>query len=158
MKVLFICSGNSNKGISSIIYSQGDSLREAGLDIEYFLIRRKGFWGYLTDSFRLKKKLKEKNFDIVHAHYLFSGLSDAVIKSDPLHGPYRGNHHGGRKYRRQRPATVRREQMNVCPRLRHVRWRQRVFRFSPNRLTVRNGVQLPAEIDQRNDGAIVGNG
>ncbi|MCD4747637.1 MAG: hypothetical protein K8R58_15180 [Bacteroidales bacterium] len=41
MKVLFVCSGNSNNGISPIIENQGTSLIYEGIELTYFTIKEK---------------------------------------------------------------------------------------------------------------------
>jgi len=46
MKVLFVSSGNSKAGISQIVRSQGESLKRAGIDLDYFTIVGKGTKGY----------------------------------------------------------------------------------------------------------------
>jgi teichuronic acid biosynthesis glycosyltransferase TuaC len=81
MKVLFVCSGNGKTGISPIIKNQADSLIHEGIEIDYFLIKGKGIFGYLKNVLPLRKVLKNKNFDIVHAHYGFSGLLALMAKS-----------------------------------------------------------------------------
>lgn len=74
MKTLFVCSGNSNKfNIAPFIQSQGDSLQNEGVDMYYFTIRAKGIRGYLKEAKRLKQFLKNKEIDIIHAHYTLSG-------------------------------------------------------------------------------------
>jgi len=69
MRVLFVCSGNSKSGISSFIKSQGESLRENGIDIDFYTIKGKGYRGYLENIFLLKKYLSQHSFDLIHAHY-----------------------------------------------------------------------------------------
>lgn len=88
LNVLFVCSGNSkiddgkdNDGIVPFIKTQGESLKSNGLNLEYFLIKGKGIKGYYKHISILKKflrernkeKNKEKQFDIIHAHYGFCG-------------------------------------------------------------------------------------
>lgn len=73
MKVLFVSSGNVESGISPITKSQGDSLSSLGIQVEYFLIKGKGFWKYFRYIFTLKKHLKRNKYDIIHAHYSFCG-------------------------------------------------------------------------------------
>jgi len=76
MKVLFVCSGNSdNFTISPFIKAQGESLIQAGVDIEFFLVKGKGLLGYLKSARKLRTYLKENYFDIIHAHYTLSGLT-----------------------------------------------------------------------------------
>lgn len=73
MKVLFVSSGNSNDGITPLVYNQGESLNEAGVDVSYFTIKGKGIFGYLKNRSRLRNEIKKNNFDVVHAHYTLSG-------------------------------------------------------------------------------------
>ena len=73
MKVLIVASGNS-AAISPFVKEQGDSLKEIGLDIDYFLIKGKGIIGYLKNYFNLIRLVKNNTYDIIHAHYGLSGL------------------------------------------------------------------------------------
>lgn len=75
LKVLFVCAGSKTRGICPIVSAQGDSLQEAGIDVDYFTIGGNGFHAYLKAIFRLRNYLKTVKYDIIHAHY---GLS-AVI-------------------------------------------------------------------------------
>lgn len=86
MKVLFVCSGNSQfYNVASFIKSQGDSLEEEGIDLSYFLVEGKGAKNYIKNVGRLRKFLKEKayDFDVIHAHYSFCGWV-AVLASGRL--------------------------------------------------------------------------
>ncbi|MFX0132354.1 MAG: glycosyltransferase, partial [Candidatus Hodarchaeota archaeon] len=74
MKVLFVCSGNSEFGISPIVESQCESLRKNGVDIEYFAIQGKGIIGYIKNIPKLRKKIKSISYDLIHAHYGYSGI------------------------------------------------------------------------------------
>ena len=76
MKILFVSSGNKEKGISPIVHAQGQSLVDKGENIEYFKIKGKGVVGYLKGVFELRKVKKE--FDIIHAHYSLSGFVAAL--------------------------------------------------------------------------------
>ena len=58
MKVLIVASGNS-AAISPFVKEQGDSLKEIGLDIDYFLIKGKGITGYLKNYFNLIRLVKK---------------------------------------------------------------------------------------------------
>jgi len=74
MKVLFVCSGNSFNGISPIILNQGNSLKNQKVTIEYYTIKGTGLIGYLKSITVLRKFLKKNKYDIIHAHYSFSGF------------------------------------------------------------------------------------
>lgn len=84
MKVLFVSSGNSNKGISPITYNQGESLKEQGVFIDYFTLKGKGIKGYLSNIKPLRKKLKGDNYDLVHAHYSLSAFVASLTGAKPL--------------------------------------------------------------------------
>ena len=73
MKVLIVASGNSAT-ISPFVKEQGDSLKEIGLEIDYFLIKGRGITGYLKNYFNLIRLVKNNTYDIIHAHYGLSGL------------------------------------------------------------------------------------
>ena len=74
MKVLFVSSGNSPEiGIAPFIKEQGESLIKIGLEIEFFTISGKGIMGYLKNIIPLRKKIRNEQFEIIHAHYVLSG-------------------------------------------------------------------------------------
>lgn len=82
LNVLFVASGNSKSfEIAPFIKSQGESLKEHGADVSYFLIKGKGIKGYRKAAKELKLELKKKEIDIIHAHYSLSALS--VILARP---------------------------------------------------------------------------
>ncbi|MBK6620312.1 MAG: glycosyltransferase [Saprospirales bacterium] len=73
MKVLFVYSGNFQLfPISPFTKSQAESLRERGVEVEYFPVVGKGF-GYLKNVAPLRKKLEETRPDLIHAHYSLCG-------------------------------------------------------------------------------------
>lgn len=75
MKVLFVSSGNSSDfNIAPFIKTQGESLRDIGVDVQYFLVCGKGIFGYLKASIELKNYLKKQFIDIIHAHYGWCGI------------------------------------------------------------------------------------
>ena len=84
MKVLFVSSGNSKKGISPIVLAQGESLKKAGIAVAYFPILGKGLRGYLKNVRPLKRHMRKKKHDIVHAHYSLSALAATLSGSKPL--------------------------------------------------------------------------
>ena len=84
MKVLFISSGNSENGISPIIFNQGESLKRNNILISFFTIRGKGIMGYLKSIVSIRKKIKSEKFDIIHAHYSLSGFAAALAGAKPL--------------------------------------------------------------------------
>jgi len=84
MKVLFVSSGNSVKGISPIVSRQGESLKNRSVEIHFFTIIGKGFKGYLANLKKLKAIIKEFNPDIIHAHYSMSAYLATLAYAKPL--------------------------------------------------------------------------
>jgi teichuronic acid biosynthesis glycosyltransferase TuaC len=84
MRILFISSGNSETGISPIVLNQGDSVAETGQSISYFTIKGKGLSGYLKNIPRLRKYLKDNQFDIIHAHYSLSAMLAGITGAKPV--------------------------------------------------------------------------
>lgn len=74
MKVLFVCSGNKDAKPGTVVKNQAESLKASGIDIGYFLIKGKGFKGYLRNVWILKKYLKNKKWDLIHSHYSLSAF------------------------------------------------------------------------------------
>lgn len=71
MRVLFVCSGKQG-GANPIIRNQGESLRKAGVELDYYIVYG-GAKGYLKNIKPLRKQIKERNYDVIHAHYAFMG-------------------------------------------------------------------------------------
>ncbi|MHC1703468.1 MAG: glycosyltransferase family 4 protein [Tenuifilaceae bacterium] len=84
MKVLFICSGNKLGHPNNIVFNQAVSLRKEGIDVSFYTIIGKGFWGYLKHVFLLSRFLKTNTFDLLHAHYSFSAFVAALTGKRPL--------------------------------------------------------------------------
>jgi UDP-N-acetylglucosamine transferase subunit ALG13 len=84
MKVLFVCSGNSEFGISPFIKEQGESLEKIGMSIDYFLIKGHGLFGYLKNLPRLNKQIKKIKYDLIHAHYGLSGMLSVLQRKIPV--------------------------------------------------------------------------
>ncbi len=84
MEILFVSSGNTKNGISPIIYNQGTSLKKLGHKVSFFTIKGKGLKGYLGHIFILRKFLKTKPFDVVHAHYSLSAMTASLAGARPL--------------------------------------------------------------------------
>jgi teichuronic acid biosynthesis glycosyltransferase TuaC len=74
MRVLFVASGNSkNLEIAPFIKSQGETLKNSGIDIQFFAVLGKGIVGYYKSAKKLHLFLKNNKFDIIHAHYTLCG-------------------------------------------------------------------------------------
>jgi teichuronic acid biosynthesis glycosyltransferase TuaC len=83
MRILIVASGNT-KAASPFIIEQVESLKKMDIHIEYFLIKGKGWTGYLKSLSKLKKKIKNKKFNLIHAHYGLSGLLATLQRKIPV--------------------------------------------------------------------------
>lgn len=80
--VLFVSSGRSG-GVGDVVKNQGESLKQAGFSLEYFIIKS-GLFGYLAAIPRLRRKFKSGDYNIVHAHYSYSGIVATLAGCRPL--------------------------------------------------------------------------
>src|SRR5688572_21973160 len=79
MKVLFVCSGNSKEfEIIPFIKEQGESLKREGIDVDYFPVQGKGLMGYIRSGLKLRSILKQKHYNLIHAHYTYSGWTALI--------------------------------------------------------------------------------
>lgn len=90
IKVLIVCSSNKGR-ISPFIDDQVHSLRGMEIEIDYYLIKGKGIWGYINNLKKLKIKIKLFNPNILHAHYGLSGLLANLQRSVPVVTTFHGS-------------------------------------------------------------------
>lgn len=83
-KVLFVCREGESGQPKTVVRTQAETLRRAGTDIEFFLIRYSRIRGYLKEIRRLRKHLKIYNYDLIHAHYGLSGIVATLAGAKPL--------------------------------------------------------------------------
>lgn len=83
MKILFIVSGNHG-AVSPVVKNQGDALVEAGADVEYYLVKGKGFRGYMRNVRPLKQYVRSHTFDAIHAHYSMTAFAATLAGIRPL--------------------------------------------------------------------------
>ena len=84
MNILIISTGNEfsyYKGnFSPHVKGPVEALRKIGINIDVFQITSRGLRGYMQSIPKLKIKLKEKKFDIIHAHYGLCGIIAAIVR------------------------------------------------------------------------------
>ena len=68
MKVLFVASGRQGDA-NPIIRNQGESLRRAGVELEYFVVSGRGWKSYVKSIKPLRAKIRGGGYDVIHAHY-----------------------------------------------------------------------------------------
>lgn len=83
MKVLFVASGNHG-AVSPVVGNQAEALISEGVEIEWYLLKGKGFKGYLKNVKPLRKYLREHRYDAIHAHYSLSAFVASLAGAKPL--------------------------------------------------------------------------
>lgn len=84
MKILFICSGLNSGKPGDVVANQAASLLNKGIDLEFFIISKRGWIGYLSNYSRLRKIVKSNKIDLYHAHYGLSGILALLTRCKPL--------------------------------------------------------------------------
>ncbi|NPA35435.1 MAG: glycosyltransferase [Chlorobi bacterium] len=84
LKVLFVCSGNNQGGISPNVRVQAEGLKNSGVEVDFYEIKGNGIIGYLSNVIPLKKHIDNTDYDVVHAHYGFSGIVATLAGANPL--------------------------------------------------------------------------
>ena len=84
MKILFVVSGNHERGISPIVKNQMEALQEAGVVVDLFEIRGRGVFNYLKNTIQLRHYLRKHLYFAIHAHYSLSGYVASLAGAKPL--------------------------------------------------------------------------
>ncbi len=84
MKILFICRQKTKTNISPFVKAQALALTNQGIKVDFFLIKKSGVLGYLKSIFKLLDFTREKDYDMYHAHYSFSGYVASLAGKKPL--------------------------------------------------------------------------
>lgn len=84
MKVLFVYRAYGEEKSNSVIDFQRVSLEKEGVEIENFHITDGGIKGYLKSIKSLKEILRKKHYDVIHAHYVFSGFIAKLASKNPV--------------------------------------------------------------------------
>ncbi len=90
MKILIVANYNTGK-FTSIITEQVDSIRQLGIEVDYFGVKGKGIIGYLSNLSHLKTKILEFRPDLIHAHYGLCGLLANLQRKVPVITTYHGS-------------------------------------------------------------------
>lgn len=84
MRILFIYRGYGKDLSNSVIDFQRESLLKRGIEIEKFPIHAGGMGGYIKAIKKLRKYLENRTYDIIHAHYSFSGFVACLSTRKPV--------------------------------------------------------------------------
>jgi teichuronic acid biosynthesis glycosyltransferase TuaC len=91
MKVLIVCSGNfpdPEKNFTNrqpFIYDQMAAIsRDHDVEFDVYLVKGKGLSGYLANIRKLRKAVKRRQYDLVHAHFSLSGFISLIVSRIPV--------------------------------------------------------------------------
>ena len=84
MKILFLCRGFGYPLQNPVVDAQCLSLRKAGVNVDVFYIPSGGVSGYLKAFMKLRCFLKNQRYDLIHAHYSFSGFLAGISFNGPI--------------------------------------------------------------------------
>lgn len=90
MKILIVASYNKSR-FAPFIVEQAEALKKQHCEIAWFGLQGKGLMGYLKNLSALKKKIREVQPDVVHAHYGLSGLLANLQRRVPVVTTYHGS-------------------------------------------------------------------
>ncbi len=80
LKILIVAADKGNH-FTPFIEEQIEALRQKGIVVERFGVRRKGAAGYIREIPRLYRTIRQVRPDIIHAHYGLSGLLAGMTAS-----------------------------------------------------------------------------
>lgn len=90
--VLIVGSLNNHNGhFAPFIVEQAEAIKNLGCNVEYFGISGKGVIGYLKQLPLLRRTIKEKKIDIIHAHYGLCCLLANLQRIVPVISTYHGS-------------------------------------------------------------------
>jgi len=84
MKILVVSRLKPNNKISIITHRQMCSIQNLGHDLIYFSVDKGGLFGYISSLIKLRKLLRNDNFDVVHAHYSLCGIISTLAGANHL--------------------------------------------------------------------------
>jgi len=83
MRVLFVSSGRGGR-VSILVKNQGESLRNAGIEVDFFIFKGSGLKGYFKSLPALRKTIIQGRYDLVHAHYSLSAIITTIASRAPV--------------------------------------------------------------------------
>ncbi len=84
LKVLIVYSSQGLFARKHLVTTQGTALEKIGVNVDYYDIPGKGILTYAKHILPLKRYVKQKQFDLVHAQFGYSGFTCAIAGCKPL--------------------------------------------------------------------------
>ena len=113
MRILIVANHNPGR-YTAFITEQVESIKQLGVEVDYYGVHGKGILGYLSNLSSLKAKICEYHPDLIHAHYGLSGLLANLQRRVPVVTTFHGSdiHEGGRNLLLSR-LTIRLSAYNI---------------------------------------------
>lgn len=112
MKILIVASYNKGR-FAPFIVEQAEALKQAGCEVDWFGLQGKGIKGYIKNLPALKRKIKEFQPQIIHAHYGLSGLFANLQRKVPVVTTYHGSDINEKKVLRLSKLAMRLSAWNI---------------------------------------------
>lgn len=112
MKVLVVASFNKGR-FAPFITEQAEAVKAAGCEVDFFGLQGKGLKGYLKNLPALKRKIREFQPDVIHAHYGLSGLFANLQRRVPVVTTFHGSDINDKSVRRFSKMAMRLSAWNV---------------------------------------------
>ncbi len=112
MRILIVASYNKNR-FAPFIVEQAVALKKQQCEIAWFGLKGKGLMGYLKNLSAIKKKIREVQPDVVHAHYGLSGLLANLQRIVPVVTTYHGSDINDKKALRFSKIAMRLSAWNI---------------------------------------------
>ncbi|MCL6259684.1 glycosyltransferase [Aquiflexum sp. TKW24L] len=96
MRILIVCKANFEPSELNFqknrayIYDQFVGIKKHIHTVDVFFLRGTGTLSYVKGAFELRKFLKNKDYDIVHAHYGYCGFIAGLVSRFPVVVTYHG--------------------------------------------------------------------
>lgn len=96
MRILIVCKANFEPSELNFqknrayIYDQFIGLKKHIPTVDVFFLRGTGILSYIKGAFELRKYLKNRDYDIVHAHYGYCGFIAGLVSRFPVVVTYHG--------------------------------------------------------------------
>src|SRR4030065_378658 len=94
MKVLHVSAAyptQENPQSGSFIFSQVVSLIQQGVESDVYVLKGHRIFKYLRGIFSLKKLIRNNNYNLIHAHYMYAGWTARLSSNLPLVISFMGN-------------------------------------------------------------------
>jgi teichuronic acid biosynthesis glycosyltransferase TuaC len=96
MRILIVCKANFESSEMNFqknrayVYDQFVGIKKHFHTVDVFFLRGTGILSYIKGAFELRKFLKNKKYDILHAHYGYCGFIAGLVSRIPVVVTYHG--------------------------------------------------------------------